>query len=830
MLALDYTIGSISTALKAEILAGDPGSSVSNILIDSRRFSNPNHCLFIALPGTRHDGHGFLEDLYSKGVRNFLVSQPPDSLEDYPGAAFILVRNTLKAFQKLAAFHRSRFSIPVVGISGSNGKTIIKEWLFQLLQPDKHIARSPKSFNSQVGVPLSVLQLADEHQLGLFEAGISEPDEMQALQAIIQPTIGIFSNLGEAHDENFLNRQQKAGEKLSLFIRVKTLIYCLDHQDIREAIIKAELSRSISTFTWSKSNKGADIQVLSEHASEGLTRIEIKSSEGVSSFSIPFTDRASFENAMHCYTLMKVMGYTDDIIRERMLTLAPVAMRLELKEGINDCSIINDSYNSDLNSLSIAIDFLVQQNQHRKRTVILSDILQSGRNEIELYEDVARLLREKGIDRLIGIGPAISRQAGKFDIEKAFYPDTQSFLRYQSTSVFQDESILLKGARVFEFELINKALQQKSHQTVLEINLNAVVHNLNYYRSLLKPETGIMAMVKAFSYGSGSYEIANLLQFHHVDYLAVAYADEGVELRRSGIRLPIMVMSPEPQGMESLLRHDLEPEIFSFSRLTQLEQAIVDWNHPLENPVRIHLKLDTGMHRLGFQENELQELSSRIRANRNLEVRTVFSHLAAADDSGHDNYTREQIRRFKRMAEQLEQELGHHLPKHILNSSGTLRFAEAQFDMVRLGIGMYGVETIPSLHGNLENVATLKTRISQVRTLEAGETVGYSRSGQISIHSRIGTIPLGYADGLSRSLGNGRGHIWINGSLVPIIGNICMDMCMIDLTGTEAEEGDEVIIFGKEHPIQQMAEAGHTIPYEILAGISRRVKRVYYHE
>lgn len=545
---------------------------------------------------------------------------------------------------------------------------------------------------------------------------------------------------------------------------------------------------------------------------------------------IPYIDKASEENAIHCWATMLYMGYENDVIRERMVTLQPIAMRLELKEGINHCQVINDSYNSDINSLSIAIDFLKQQANQKKKTLVLSDIMQSGKNDEELYEEIADILHNKHIDRLIGIGPSIYRFRDKFALDKHFFFSTQEFLNKFSFTQFSNESILLKGARLFEFEQISKALQQKSHQTVLEINLNALVHNLNYHRARIKPITKIMAVVKAFSYGSGSYEIANTLQFHRIDYLSVAYADEGVELRKAGIIVPIMVMNPEEQSFDVMINHNLEPEIYNFRLLDKLEQSIRKNLLPPNKPVKIHIKLDTGMHRLGFEEKDLDELIQRLGANRSIYVQSVFSHLAASDQPEHDAFTNVQIDRFERMAGRVKESIDHPVLMHILNSAGISRFPASQFQMVRLGISLYGISHDPEEQKKLENVSTLKSVVSQVKLVPAGETVGYNRHGRSENDMTIAVVPIGYADGIPRKLGNRKGKLVVKGKLVDIVGDICMDMCMLDVTGMDISEGDEVIIFGSGRSIDELAEEMETIPYEVLSAISRRVKRVYYHE
>jgi Alr-MurF fusion protein len=829
MLSTTYSSAEIAKVLKGELIGcADENSQIRQLVIDSRKLISPDQSLFFALVTKRNDGHKYIEELYEKGVRNFVISNKTESIDKCPDANFILVKNSLFALQQLAAYHRKKFTLPVVGITGSNGKTIVKEWLYQLMNEDKKIVRSPKSYNSQVGVPLSVWQFEPEHELALIEAGISEIDEMDKLQAVIQPTIGIFTNIGQAHDENFVHTIQKVSEKLKLFTKVKLLIFCADHLEIKERINHAEVFRNLKTFTWGQKAK-SDLQIISVTRQLKYTLITATYLNNTIQITIPFTDDASVENAMHCWAFMLSQGYSNEIITERMHNLSPVAMRLELKEGINNCSVINDSYNSDLNSLSIAIDFLNQQKQHRKRTVILSDILQSGKNEDELYTEVAELLSSKKIDSLIGIGKSISRQKDKFKIEKVFYPSTADFMREYSLSDFHNETILLKGARIFRFEQIGKALQQKAHETVLEINLNGLISNLNYYRSLLKPDTKLMAMVKAFSYGSGSYEIANVLQYHQVDYMTVAYTDEGVELRKAGITTPIMVMNPEEQSFYAMLKYDLEPEIYSFRILNLFEEALERYAS-IDKNAFVHIKLDTGMHRLGFEDYELDELIGRIKKNPRIIIKSLFSHLAASDDAKHDDFTHEQFERFKTMSKIIQDNFDYPIMRHILNSAGISRFKDAQFEMVRLGIGLYGVAANETEQALLQNVSTLKTVISQIKKIKTGESIGYGRNWVAKRETIIATLPIGYADGLSRKLGNGKGSMYVNGYFAPIAGNICMDMCMLDITEIPANEGDDVIVFGNEYPIAKFAADMETIPYEVLTSVSRRVKRVYFQE
>jgi len=830
MLKINYSISEICKIVNGELFSVfNPDEFISDILIDSRKLVSSNNCLFFALTSKTNDGHKYIDGLYNLGIRNFVVSQIPSNIDELKEGNFILVKKTLRALQQLAKSHRNKSKIPIIGITGSNGKTIIKEWLYQMLSAEKKVVRSPKSYNSQIGVPLSVMQINEDHDIGIFEAGISETDEMDSLVQIINPDIGIFTNIGPAHGENFININQKVSEKLKLFTKVKTLIYCSDYIEIRERIIKSEIFKNIEIFTWGK-NTNADFSIkkIKKNYKQTIINAEYKSKK--LEISIPFTDDASIENAIHCWVCLIYLGYDQNYINEGMKNLASIAMRLELKEGINNCTIINDSYNSDINSLNIAIDFLIQQNQHRKKTIILSDILQSDKNDYDLYTEVASLIKNKGINRIIGIGISISKYANNFDVEKEFYDSTDEFLKYFTFTSLNNETILLKGARKFEFENINKTLQQKAHETVLEINLNSIVHNLNYYRSILKPSTKIMAMVKAFSYGSGSYEIANVLQFHNIDYLAVAYADEGVELRKAGISLPIMVMNPDEQSFDAMIIHNLEPEIYSFRVLELLEKAIERNIIQTNKPVGIHLKLDTGMHRLGFEQKDLEEVNRKLKNNSQILVKSVFSHLAASEDKVHDDFTKKQIALFAEMSEIIKSEFKHDILMHILNSAGISRFKDSHFDMVRLGISLYGVATDKTQQKALENVSTLKSTISQIKKIDRNETIGYSRSWVAKRQTTIATIPIGYADGLNRKFGNGKGKISINGRFAPLIGNICMDMCMADITDIPAEEGDDVIVFGKEYPISKLADDISTIPYEILTNVSRRVKRVYFYE
>lgn len=820
-----YTINEVFTATGGESFFSSPVNKVEFLLTDSRKITEPAYSLFFAISGIRHNGHSFIKDLLRNGVRNFVISQP-----EYisPDANFILVDNVLAALQRLVAYHRKKFSFPVIGITGSNGKTIIKEWLYILLRDDFKIARSPRSYNSQTGVPLSVWQFNHQHTLGIIEAGISKPGEMELLQKIILPDTGIFSNIGTAHDENFESKLQKTDEKLKLFISCKQLIYCKDHQLIHDRIKQSGLiPDSAKLFTWSHRMK-ADLQIGRISKQANTTSIKGVFGNSFLDITIPFTDDASIENAIHCWAFMLLNGYDNAVIAHRMLTLSPVAMRLELKDGINHCSVINDTYNSDLGSLQVALDFLEQQKMFRRKTVILSDILQSGQNCKDLYSDVAALLHQKNISRLIGIGPDISSQADLFQCEKSFYHDTAAFMAAFNSLRFENEAILVKGARAFGFEKISKLLQQKVHTTVLEVNLNAIENNLNVYKSRLLPQTKVMCMLKAFGYGTGIHELAGLLQYHKVDYFAVAYADEGVALRNAGITVPIMVMNPEEQSFDLMIRNRLEPEIYNFRLMALFAEEVR--KHETVQPYPVHLEFDTGMKRLGFDSSDLRQLMVRLKNYKHLQVISVFSHLAASDDPAHDIFTRNQIESFSRLSAELQQFSGKKIIRHILNSAGIIRFPEAQFEMVRIGIGLHGIAATEDEQKFLKPAASLKTTISQIRSIRKGESIGYGRNAIAARDMVIAVTGIGYADGFPRSLGNGQGSMLVNGKFALVTGNVCMDMTMIDITGIDAAEGDEVIVFGIGLPIESIAKAAGTIPYEILTGISQRVRRIYFQE
>jgi alanine racemase len=797
---LNYTINDIARIINAKATAHS-NDIITQLLLDSRKVYSLNASLFFALKGFRRDGHQFIPELYKKGARNFVVSSPVDAAA-YPEANFLQVANVLEALQQLAAYHRKQFTIPVIGITGSNGKTIVKEWLYQLLQADHTIVRSPKSYNSQIGVPLSVWQMNEKHTLGIFEAGISQPGEMDKLEKIIQPTIAVLTNIGEAHSQGFSSMAQKEKEKRILFRN-------------------AEEPKPLS---------GIEIKIQGTHS---FIQAKSETGDGMS-IEIPFTDEASVQNAITCWKVMLMLGYDNAVIKERMKHLLPVNMRLELKKGINHCSIINDSYSADLSSLEIALNFLDQQGAGISRTAILSDFLQSAMPDEQLYRQVYDNLSKHGIKKIITIGERISGsfqqmlKENETGIQFQNFLTTEDFLQQFRSSWFRDEIILVKGARLFAFEKIVQVLEQKVHQTILEINLNAIVHNLKAYQAIIEPSTKVMAMVKAFAYGSGGAEIAGILQYHKADYLGVAYADEGVELRRAGITMPVMVMNPEESSFDAIVEYDLEPELYSFDLLESFS-AFLTKEGLQQYPV--HIEIETGMNRLGFSVTEMEKLSALLAKPGLLSVRSVFSHLAASEEAVQDEFSMQQFHLFKEAAGMLKEKLGYPFLLHIANSAAVVRHPEMQLDMVRLGIGLYGIDSANSHRMDLHTVATLKSTIAQLKYLKAGESVSYNRRGVVKRDSVIATVRIGYADGYPRRLGNGAGIVSVKGKLAPVIGTVCMDMFMVDVTDIPGtEEGEEVIIFGKELPVESVAEKAGTIPYEIMTGISQRVKRVYFEE
>ncbi|TAH01871.1 MAG: bifunctional UDP-N-acetylmuramoyl-tripeptide:D-alanyl-D-alanine ligase/alanine racemase [Sphingobacteriales bacterium] len=828
-----YTIEQVAGIVKGKLQAADNSAVIEHLLLDSRKLVFPANTLFFSIKGPRRDGHQYLQELVDKGVTNFVIHEA--ATVQLPTTVNILVvKDTQVALQALAAYHRKQFNYPVIGITGSNGKTIVKEWLNQLLAAKYAIVRSPKSYNSQIGVPLSVWQMSTQYRLGIFEAGISQSGEMEKLEKIIQPEIGIFTNVGDAHSEGFLNSRQKVKEKLQLFKHAKTLIYCSDYPEINEGVadlvqrLRNDTDNKINLFSWSI-KVDATLKIVSLLKDEQHTYITALYHNEEVSLKIPFTDDAAMENAINCWCLLLHLNIDSNYIEQQMAQLAPVAMRLELKKGINNCSIINDSYSADISSFKIALDFLAQQQQHSRKTVILSDILESGKTDKQLYETVVKLLLQKNISRFISIGAQLYRQRSLFNgipsLEVHHYETMDAFKKDFYNLSFHNETILLKGARIFAFEKIVTLLEQKMHQTVLEINLTALQHNLKQYQQILQPHTKIMAMVKAFSYGSGSYEIANFLQFQKIDYLAVAYADEGVELRKAGISLPIMVMNAELTTFHLLTQFQLEPALYSFEILQAFNQFLETENY---NNFPVHIELETGMNRLGFLTADAGAVALAI-VNSNCKVQSVFSHLAASEDPKQDAFTKQQAWLFGEACETLKLQLGYSFIKHISNTAGISRHPNLQLDMVRLGIGMYGIDANPQL--NLKETTTLKTTIAQIKHLRAGESVSYGHTAIVKRDSVIATVRLGYADGYNRRFSNGIAQMLIKNKPAATIGVVCMDMTMLDITDMPGiKEGDEVIVFGPQLSVKQLAQWAGTIPYEIMSSISQRVKRVYYEE
>ena len=808
-----YSIEKITTLIGARRI-GTADAQIGWLLTDSRSLCFPEETLFFALKTARNDGHRYIEDLYRRGVRNFVVEQESltshlSPLTTYTDANFLVVPSPLAALQRLAERHRDEFNCPVVGITGSNGKTMVKEWLYQVLSPDHNVTRSPKSFNSQIGVPLSVWLLDEQTDVALFEAGISQPGEMEVLADIIQPTIGVLTSLGAAHQENFRSLEEKCMEKLQLFQNAESIIYNSDDDLVSRCIRRAGF-------------KGKRI---------GWRREEL---QGM--FDLPFGDDASLECSMAVAATALYLGVTPQQLKERMAHLEPVAMRLEVKEGQHGCTLINDSYNSDINSLAIALDFMARRDASSpaahlsplKKTLILSDIYQSGQTDSELYGEVNDLCLKRGVNKLIGIGPNISAQQSLFSVgEKSFFATTKDFLKSDTFRQLHDEVILIKGARVFGFDRITERLEQKVHETILEVNLNAVVSNLNYYRSMLKPETKLVCMVKADAYGAGAVEVAKTLQDHRVDYLAVAVADEGVTLRRHGITQNIMIMNPEMTAFKTMFDYELEPEVYSFRLMDALiraveQQGITGWP--------VHIKLDTGMHRLGFDpERDIDEVIRRLRSQNAIIPRSVFSHFVGSDSDDFDNFSAMQFQKFDVASRKLQAAFSHKILRHMDNSAAIEHFPERQLDMCRLGLGLYGVN--PRDNQQLACVSTLKTTILQLRRVPKEETVGYSRKGVLTRDSIIGAIPIGYADGLSRRLGRGACYCLVNGQKAPYVGNICMDVAMIDVTDVpDVHEGDSVEIFGEHLPVTVLSDVMETIPYEVLTSVSSRVKKVYFQD
>lgn len=817
-----YSLSEINQIVDGKLLEGKSSFDSLYISTDSRKILHPYLTLFIALPGKNSDGHKYLVDAYNKGVRSFLVQERPRKLiED---ASYILVQDSLQALQKLAQYHRSQFQIPIIGITGSNGKTIVKEWLYQLLQSDFLVCRSPKSYNSQLGVPMSVMQLEQKHQIGIFEAGISTTNEMEHLAQIIQPTIGIFTNVGPAHNTGFKDYEQKVQEKMKLFATCEKLIINSDYELIEKAI-----PAHIQKISWG-SRESDRYQILNKTLFQHQAIIELKTPERIFSLVLPFADSAYIENSMHCVAMMLELGFELEIIQAKMASLRLLPMRLELKYGLNNCTIIDDSYSADLLSLEAALEFFRQQESTKKRTLIISSFDQSGMSEQQLVDELVKIIRTNKFQKVITVGKLFLKHVNKFSklkIEYHSFRDTESLLQQLEGIGFQDEAILIKGARQYQFEKVTYRLLGQSHQTILEIDLNALTDNFDVYRSYLKKETGIIPMVKAFSYGSGSTEIATILEAKRVSYFAVAYVDEGIQLRKGGIQTKILVMNASPNEFEKMVQYQLEPEIYDISMLQNLHLYLETINYSGHYP--IHLKVETGMNRLGFQEQYIDQLITELNYQDLVKVATIFSHLAVSDEPTMDAFTHIQLEKFDKISNQIIEALDYPIQRHILNSSGIVRFPQYQYDFVRLGIGLYGIDSSQSAQSQLTTIGTLKTTISQIKEVTAEESIGYGRRGHLAEAGRIAIIAIGYADGFDRRFSNGVGLVYIKGQVAPVVGNICMDMCMVDVSHIpDASEGDEVEVYGKNISIIEAAERIETIPYELLTKISRRVRRVYF--
>ena len=819
-----YTIENV-TALIGARRFGHSATQVEWLLTDSRSLVFPETTLFFALRTKVGDGHRYVADLYRRGVRNFVVGTLPAERETaFPDANFLQVMSPLKALQRLAERHREEHDIPVIGVTGSNGKTVVKEWLYQLLSPTLHVTRSPKSYNSQVGVPLSVCLLGEHSEIGIFEAGISQPGEMAALRAIIQPTIGVMTNIGPAHQENFESVEEKCHEKLSLFQDAKVLVYCADDAVVDECVATSLLRGE--RLAWSRQNPSAALFVSAVETLERGTRITYRFHGAEATMTIPFTDDASTVNCIHCLAVLLSLNFSAEEIANRMKRLEPVAMRLEVIQGVRNCTLINDTYNSDAASLDIALDFMARRPeiQNKQKVLILSDMFQTGLPATELYAKVAELLNRRAIDHFIGVGPEISHAHSLFLMKKSFFPSGEALADSGLLDTLHDSLVLIKGSRPFGFEKITAALSLRVHETTLHVNLDALAGNLNYYRSFMKPETKMVCMVKASAYGAGSVEVAKTLQDRGVNYLAVAVADEGAELRRAGITAGIIVMNPEMTAFKTLFDYELEPEVYNFKLLDALIKAAE--KEGIQG-FPVHIKLDTGMHRLGFDPRlDLPALIDRLHHQTSVIPRSVFSHFVGSDSPDFDDFSARQFALFDEASKTLQAAFPHKILRHICNSAGIERFPERHLDMVRLGLGLYGIDPIDNR--SLQNVTTLRTTILQIRECPKGDSVGYSRRTVLERDSRIAAIPIGYADGLNRHLGNRRGYCLVNGQRADYVGNICMDVCMIDVTDTDCREGDTVEIFGDNLPPAELARQLDTIPYEILTSVSDRVKRIYF--
>jgi alanine racemase len=820
-----YSLKKIAEIIGSDVLGKPTGNQlIEHLLYDSRKLIFPSSSLFFAIPGEQNNGHDYIQDLYDKKLYHFVISENiPTHL--YPEASFIKVDDSIKALQKLAAYHRNNQKISITGITGSNGKTILKEWLFQLCNSEYNIVKSPRSFNSRIGVPYSIWQIGEHHTLGIFEAGISKSGEMKDLAEIIVPEIGILTHIGDAHDSGFKSRKEKVSEKIQLFQSCHTIIYCLDYKLADQCIRKNYPGKNL--ICWSlEPNDNSCMKEINTHFDKTGCKMSFLLKGVKRNIRIPFNDKASIENCIQCILYMDQLNYDWEDINNRIAKLDHVSMRLEMKEGLNGCQLVNDSYNSDLSSIKIALDFANNQKHGEKFTLVISDILQSSEKPKKLYSDLSEILKAYPLRKIFAVGNDITLLKDHFSGQIiSYFKDTSELKKHFQDLIFENEMILFKGARKFLFENVFSDLARQVHNTILEIDLNALAQNIRLYASYLKPETKIMAMVKASAYGSGSIELARFLESRKIPYLAVAYADEGVQLRKAGIQIPIMVMNPENASFRKIIEYKLEPEIYALNQLRTFQNEITGTEKK-----KIHIKIDSGMNRLGFKKSDLALLDKELN-HQKIEIASIFSHLSASEDVAEDEFTHNQIDLFISCYNEIVENLNYKPFRHVLNSSGIVRLPEYQFEMVRLGLGMYGIDTSASVNADLLKVHTLKARISQIKKVKKGDSIGYNRKYIATKDITTATLSIGYADGLMRLAGNERFQVEIKGHKVPIIGSVCMDMCMVDVSEIPlAEVGDEAIIFGKQLDIAELAKVCKTIPYEILTRISDRVKRLYFED
>jgi alanine racemase len=796
----------------------DHDLGISELIFDSRKLDFSAETLFFAIKTVKNDGHLFIPELLKQKVANFIISENIDRYKNI-NANFYQVDDPVLAMQQIAAAHRKQYNYSVVGITGSNGKTIVKEWLSTLLAKDYSVIKSPNSYNSQIGVPISVWQMNDTYNFGIFEAGISQKNEMEKLEDIIKPNIGILTNIGNAHSGFFENDKEKLLEKLKLFKNTDTLIYNMDDPLIKENL---ENFVHLKKISWGK-HPNSYFQIVSQKQLQNSTIVEFSHTHEW--LEIPFIDSASVENILHISALMMFMGYSLSYISKQLPSLSPLSMRMEIKEAQNHSIIINDTYSLDVNSLRIALDFLSTQTQYTKRTLIISDFEQVNWGENE-YRELSKIFDNHNITKMVVVGNEMRKFHGYFPVvEKYFYATTHELLSHLEDVRIRDEAILIKGARSFRFETVVQALQLKTHQTILQVDLAAIIHNLHFFKKLLHPETKIMAMVKALSYGLGDAELINELCYHQIDYLAVAYTDEGIALRNRNILRPIIVLGAEANGFDLMIRHQLEPEIFNLFYLKELIQTLQ--NYPEIDSFPIHIKVDTGMHRLGFDEEDIDEMLQLVAVCSQLKIASVFTHLAAADDPHEDGFTLNQIQKYKKICANIDTQISYPYLKHVANTAGIIRFSEAQFDMVRLGLGLYGFSPVPEVQSQLQSVITLKSVITQVKNVKKGETIGYNRTFTVQEDMLIAIVPVGYADGFPRELSNGVGSMLVKQKKCPIVGKICMDMTMIDVTGLNVTVGDDVIIYDSENSLEKIGTQMGKTSYELLTAISKRVPRIY---